>query len=79
MTLYDKYRLISYEAKEEGRTEGRAEGRAEGRTEGRAEGMGIARREIVRSKRAKGQTIEFIADDLDMSIEEVKAALEIPV
>ena len=50
-----------------GRAEGRAEGLAEGRAEGRAEGI----LEIARKMKAKGKTVEEIADLTDLSAEEI--------
>ena len=75
---YDQVKHIRQErvdAWEEGRQEGRQEGIAIGRDLGREEGMAIGReegiRELITRKQAKGKTIREIAEDLEMSEEEV--------
>lgn len=61
------------EGRAEGRIEGRAEGRAEGRVEGRIEGRAEATRDNAIALKKKGLSSDFIADCLNMSIEEVEA------
>ena len=67
---YDQVKHIRQEredAWEEGRQEGRQEGIAIGRDLGREESI----RELITRKQAKGKTIREIAEDLEMSEEEV--------
>jgi len=55
----------------EGLAKGRAEGLAEGRAEGLAEGMAKGVLEIARKMKAKGRTVEEIAELTDLSAEEI--------
>ena len=60
------------EAHLEGLAEGRAEGRAEGIAEGRAEGIAEAKRSAVIKALKRGKlTVEEIAEDNDLPLEEV--------
>ena len=58
-------------AKEEGRAEGRAEGREEGREEGRAEGEQAKAIDTARKMKAKGFSIEDIAEITSITVEEI--------
>lgn len=55
------------EGLEQGLEQGRAEGRAKGRAEGRAEGI----LDIARKMKAKGKSVEEIAEMTDLSLEEI--------
>ena len=79
-------RVLREEEREEGRIEGRREGRSEGiregRIEGRSEGIREGRLEGQREERIfakqvfkaflSGKTQEAIAEELNVSVEEVK-------
>ena len=67
-------RVLREEEREEGRLEGRREGRSEGIREGRLEGQ---REERIFAKQVfkafmSGKTPEAIAEELNVSVEEVK-------
>ena len=79
-------RVLREEEREEGRIEGRREGRSEGiregRIEGRSEGIREGRLEGQREERIfakqvfkafmSGKTLEVIAEELNVPLEEVK-------
>ncbi|MCQ2192528.1 MAG: Rpn family recombination-promoting nuclease/putative transposase [Paludibacteraceae bacterium] len=60
------------EGREEGRAEGREEGRAEGRAEGREEGRAETNMKNARGMKAKGMSVEDIAEITGLSIEEIE-------
>ena len=70
----DYWNCIEY-AKAEAIAEGLAIGRAEGRAKGRAEGMAEGRAEGIRKMSAAGFTSEQIGSILEVSEEEIAAAL----
>ena len=67
-------RVLREEEREEGRIEGRREGRSEGIREGRLEGQREARIFAKQVFKAflSGKTPETIAEELNVSVEEVK-------
>ena len=71
-------RVLREEEREEGRIEGRREGRREGRSEGIREGrLGGQREARIFAKQVfkafmSGKTPEAIAEELNVSVEEVK-------
>ena len=71
-------RVLREEEREEGRLEGRREGRREGRSEGIREGrLEGQREERIFAKQVfkaflSGKTPETIAEELNVSVEEVK-------
>jgi len=81
----DSWDTMRDEARAEGRAEGLAEGHAEGLAEGRAKGLaeGLAEGhakgrdersiEIARKMKAKGKSVEEIAELTDLSVEEIES------
>ena len=71
-------RVLREEEREEGRIEGRREGRREGRSEGIREGrLEGQREERIFAKQVfkafmSGKTLEVIAEELNVPLEEVK-------
>ena len=63
--------------KNEGKSEGRIEGRNEGRIEGRIEGIESERMRAIKKKIDKNKSKETIADELELSVEEVEKYIQL--
>ncbi|ALF53131.1 flagellar assembly protein H [Nostoc piscinale CENA21] len=70
------YQEAFQEGKEEGRQEGMAEGRQEGRQEGKEEGQRQEKLRMVSRLLRLGLTVEQVAAELELSIEEVQQAAQ---
>lgn len=65
-------RLEREEAWEEGRAAGIEEGKAAGIEEGKETGKKLLLRELIQKKLEKGKTAEMIAQELELSIDEIQ-------